>query len=162
MPLPLVSATPAAIVPRIEKGGMNMRPKPIVWFELLSLAALALGVLAAILSWGGAVPGVGGRAAEGSGVAIATGLTLALTLALILLTSRKRNSVAKWILVVLVVAALVMQLPQLGELLGGGIAGLASVASSLLQVAALCFLFTADARRWFAGGGLAADADRAA
>ena len=152
MRLPLVSATPAAIVPRTENGGMNMRPKSIVWFEILSLVALALGVIAAILSWGGSVPGVGGRAAEGSGIAIATGLTLALTLALILLTSRKRNNVAKWILVVLVVAALVMTLPQLGAMLRGGIPGLASVVSSLLQAAALFFLFTADGRRWFAGG----------
>jgi hypothetical protein len=136
-----------------------MRPKSIARFEALSLLSVALAALSAFLTWGGSIPGSEARAAGGSAAMAAAALGIVISLVLIFFTSRKRSNVAKWILVVLVVVSVVMAVPRLGEIAAAGLVRLPDAASIILQAVAIFFLFTAEARAWFAGGGSGADAD---
>ena len=126
-----------------------MRPKSISRFEALALISVVLAAVAAFMTSGGAIPGAEGRG-DGASLAIAaTVISTVVGLVLILLTSRKASNVAKWILVLLVAASAAMTLPQLDGVGSAGTAGALSVASVVLQVVAIFFLFTAEARAWF-------------
>lgn len=132
-----------------------MRPKSISRFEALALVSVALGAVAAFMTSGGAIPGAEGRGSGGTLMVAATVISIVVSLVLILLTSRKASNVAKWILIVLVAVSAAMTLPRLGEIGSAGTAGAVDVASVLLQVVAIFFLFTAEARAWFDGRGSA-------
>lgn len=136
-----------------------MRPKSIARFEALSLLSVGLAAVAAVLSWGGALPGGARQGAVGSAMIAATGLALILSLVLILLTSRKGSNVAKWLFVVLVAVSAAVTVPRLGTIGAEGLVGTVDVASVVLQLVAIYFLFTAEARAWFAGGGRTAAAE---
>jgi uncharacterized membrane protein len=136
-----------------------MRPKSIARFEGLSLVSVALGALAAILTRGGSIPGAAERAAGATMLVAVTVIGLAISLALILLTSRKASNVAKWLLIVFVALGAAMTLPQLGATASEGLVGVANVASVVLQIVAIFFLFTPEARAWFEGRGGADGSD---
>mgnify|MGYP001174924544 FL=1 len=75
--------------------------------------------------------------------------TFGISLLLILLISRKRNNIAKWILVVMYGFGIVMYIPQLAFLLNIGFVGVLSSLQLLAQCVGLYFLFTEDSREWF-------------
>ena len=130
-----------------------MRPKSIALFEGLSLVAVALAALAAFLTFGGSVQGASARASAGSLEIASTIIGIVLSLVLVLLTSRRRSNVAKWVLVLLVAVSVVMTVPQLGAVLSSGLIGIVHIASIVLQAVAVFFLFTPEARAWLAGRG---------
>ena len=119
-------------------------PKHIKYFEWTWLGSLAIGIIVSALSYSEMVPG---------GLEIFAGFiqffTFGISLLLILLISRKRNNIAKWILVVMFGFGIVMYIPQLAFLLNIGFVGVLSSLQLLAQCVGLYFLFTEDSREWF-------------
>jgi len=129
-----------------------MRPRSINLFEGLSLAAVALGALIMALTWNSVMATVS-ASVRGAGieeaVMILAALYVLLLVMLILLASRRANSVAKWLFTAIIVAELVMSLPRLPGMLRAGPLGWASTAQLILQLVALWFLFVPASRTWF-------------
>ena len=119
-------------------------PKHIKYFEWTWLGSLSLGIIVAALSYSELV---------GAGMEIFSGfiqfVTLGIMLLLILLTSRKRNNIAKWILVVLFGLGIVFYIPKLSSLFNLGFAGVLSSLQVLAQCVGIYFLFTQESRDWF-------------
>ena len=119
-------------------------PKHIKYFEWTWLGSLSLGIIVAALSYSEIV---------GAGMEIFSGfiqfVTLGVMLLLILLTSRKRNNIAKWILVVLFGLGIVFYIPHLSSLFNKGFAGVLSSLQVLAQCVGIYFLFTQESRDWF-------------
>ena len=80
-----------------------MRPKSIIWFERLNLLALATVVPGDYLVWD-ELSGAAGRAGQNAltSILIVQGVIIAFELLLILMVSRGRSRVFKWIYVVIV------------------------------------------------------------
>ena len=127
-----------------------MRPASIVAFERLSLLALAIAVLASVLNWDREIASYTAQGVDASLLPIAMGGLAAVYVVLILLISRGRSSVAKWIYVVLTVVGLVFVVPQLGAMFSRGLMGLVQALQLLLQVAALVLLFKRESSDWLA------------
>ena len=121
-------------------------PKHIKYFEWTWLGSLSLGIIVSALSYSEIV---------GAGMEIVFGfiqfITLGVMLLLILLISRKRNNIAKWILVVLFGLGIVFYIPQLSSLFNKGFAGVLSSLQVLAQCVGIYFLFTQESRDWFRG-----------
>ena len=119
-------------------------PKHIKYFEWTWLGSLSLGIIVSALSYSEIV---------GTGMEIFAGViqfvTLGVMLLLILLTSRKRNNIAKWILVVLFGLGIVFYIPQLSSLFNIGFSGVLSSLQVLAQCVGMYFLFTQESRDWF-------------
>ena len=119
-------------------------PKHIKYFEWTWLGSLSIGIVVAALSCSEIV---------GASIEIFAGFiqffTLGLMLLLILLTSRKRNNIAKWILVGLFSLGIVFYIPQLSSLFDTGFAAAFSSLQVLTQCVGIYFLFTEEFRDWF-------------
>lgn len=128
-----------------------MRPRSIMLFETLSLAAVAVFVLALAMSWSSLMASVYARI-RGAGiepaVMVLAALYVGLLILLILLTSRRGSVVAKWLFTLVVVATLVTSVPGLPAMLRGGIVGWTQILQLLLQAAGLWFLFVPASRTW--------------
>lgn len=132
-----------------------MKPASIRRFDLFFLASLALLVAGFFVSFDATVETLRAQTAAqglqlGGGFAIGLFVVvLAIDLLLWFLVSRKGASVAKWLLVVL----LIIDLFGLPSLLTGELS--AAKALSLLRIAleavAIAFLFQGDAKAWFSG-----------
>ena len=131
-----------------------MRPQAIKNFDYLYLGSLALGIVSFMLNYGTVVAEVERETAAsgiemGSGVAIG-GLIfgLIISLALWFLISRLRIGIVKWVLVVFFVfgligiPAMIAMLPSLQAIL--------SLVVTVMQAAAIYFLFTPEAKAFFA------------
>ena len=118
--------------------------KHIKYVEWTWLGSLSLGIIVAALSYSEIV---------GAGMEVFAAfiqfVTLGVMLLLILLTSRKRNNIAKWILVVLFGLGIVFYIPQLSSLFNLGFAGVLSSLQVLAQCVDIYFLFTQKSRDWF-------------
>jgi len=119
-------------------------PKHIKYFEWTWLGSLAIGIIVSALSYSEMVP---------DELEVFAGFILFFTfgimLLLILLTSRKRNNIAKWILVIMFGFGIVMYIPQLAFLFNIGFVGVLSSLQLLAQCVGLYFLFTEESREWF-------------
>ena len=132
-----------------------MKPASIRRFDLFYLASLALLAAGFFISYDATVETLRAQSAEqglevGAGFAIGLFVVLlAIDLVLWFLVSRKGVSVAKWLLVVL----LIIDLFGVPSLLSGEFG--AEKALSLLRIAleavAITFLFQSDAKAWFGG-----------
>ena len=120
-----------------------MRPESIVWFERLYIASLAIAAAVVAMGWDstGRIPTIVLLA----GIA----LGLLLPLVLVLLVSRRRSGIAKWVLVALFLLGLAANLATYdpGKSLRLDITALLTTA---MQMLALALLFTAPARAWLA------------
>ena len=134
-----------------------MRPQSIVLFERLFLASLAVDAIFTAVTYDESVRalaadpqmqqlGLGGGFVIGLVVA-----RLAFYLLLWFLIARKAVNAAKWILVVCAAIGVATMLPVLTHA-SYGTATLASLAAELLELAAIVFLFRADATAWLKGG----------
>lgn len=85
--------------------------------------------------------------------------SFALMLALWFFISRRAGNAARWILTVMTVLGMLVTIPMVPVLAERGIGNMAfALVITALQVAAVAFLFRADARAWFARkGGIAPD-----
>ena len=132
-----------------------MRPASIVMFERLFLASLALSVASFFINYESMLrdletqPGLS-ELGLGSGFAIGSmAVGLAIFLLLWFFIARKASSVAKWILVVLLafsaisLPGMIMAPWDLGVVL--------ALAVYALEIAAVVYLFRADAVAWFRG-----------
>ena len=138
-----------------------MRPASIVQFERLYLAAIAAGLLNAILSWSENLAEVRAQAGVGLGEEVMLGVLIAgvlLQLLLWYLIARGASVVAKWIFVVLFVIQVVSVIAGLA--MGGlnarampSFAVLLGLAATLLEAGAAWMLFRPDAKEWLASGG---------
>lgn len=136
-----------------------MRPQSIVMFDRLFLGSLAVSALSIVLSWNELTaqlanePGV---AEIGLGSGLIAGMVavgFAISLLLWFLISRKASNVAKWILVALAALSLI-SLP--GMFAGPwNLTAILGLASYVLEIAALVFLFRDDAKAWLKGEGSA-------
>jgi hypothetical protein len=134
-----------------------MRPQSIIMFERLFLASLAIGVLNFILGYDAAVAtlqndpstqqlGLGGGFAIAV-FAVGTGIYLLLWF----LIARKAINIAKWILVVLITLSVISLMTSLtGSFRLNVTTGLA-LATYILEVVAVIYLFREDAVAWLKG-----------
>lgn len=140
-----------------------MRPDSIRKFDMLWLGALALGIVAFLLSYGtlkaqvdaqlaasGMTSGAGGAALIGGFV-----FGIVISLALWFLVSRLRLEFVKWILILLLIWGLV-NLPAIFAD-GFTLIDVLSLIGTAMQAAAIYFLFRPDAKAWFAAKGNAGD-----
>ena len=133
-----------------------MRPSSIQWFERLSLLALAIGALVSVATWGDVLLSVRAAGLSPTVAAVIHILLFALLVGLVLLISRGRSVIAKWVYVVLFVAGLAVTAPGLGEIFEQGVLGLVQAVQLLLQVIAIGLLFAPPARAWLRGEGASA------
>jgi hypothetical protein len=122
-----------------------MRPKTIVWFEILYGAALVLLAIISALAW------KYWAADFGPGIAITVlAFTFLVPLALAPLVSRRRSRVARWILVLHFALSLALYL----SVLVYGANPRISIEQAIvyvLQLTAIILLFTPSARAWLKG-----------
>ncbi len=132
-----------------------MKPESIRRFDLFFLASLALLAVGFFIGFDAAVESIRAQTAA-KGLQVGGGFTIglfavvmAINLLLWFLVSRKGVSIAKWLLVVL----LIIDLFGLPSLLGGGLTAtkMVSLLRMALEVVAIAFLFKADAKLWFSG-----------
>lgn len=129
------------------------RPPSIVRFEQFYLGYWLIGIVNVVMTWDR-----NARLVESTGVNATlpgylwwtTGIGLLIPVALWYFIARRGSVVAKWILTVLfglAIAGLVFVVAT-GRLVTG-LAGVLSIASIVLQGAALAMLFRPDTRPWF-------------
>lgn len=136
---------------RPAEGRMDMRPKSITRFEQLYLLSLVIGLGLTILSWDASVA-MTRQAGGGPGLLVAVqGLTFAILLTLVLLISRRASVIAKWVLILLFLGGLAIMFVRPALTFGDGPVLAAQIVQIAIQLAALYFLFTPEARIWFGG-----------
>lgn len=122
-----------------------MRPNAIVNFERLFLGSIVLSTVQLALQANERIGGIGPvtQFIVGAGVIL-------LSVILVLLVSRRRSGIARWVLAAITVAAVATEAFYLAS--GAGIDGISAIGTVvvLMQAAAVGFLFTGDARDWFA------------
>jgi hypothetical protein len=126
-------------------GQKAKRPSAIRWFErlyLLSLLVSALGVLVVFSR----LTGLSAR--DHAGATLVAAITLCLYVALVLLVSRRRNRVAKWLVVALTAATAIFWLFFAVWANAAHTLDWPGLVQHLLQIAAVALLFTAPARAW--------------
>src|SRR5687767_12462675 len=74
--------------------GQCMRPRTIAWFELLSLAGVALSLAFTVMIWEETTRALGLVV-----LSVVLAVFLSLFIMLILLVSRRRSRIAKWVMV---------------------------------------------------------------
>ncbi len=120
----------------------RVRPASIVWFERLYLGSLLIGVVQSVIGWKDAI-----ALASPAFLLTVQAVVFAFLVGLILLVSRERSNVAKWINVVLfvlglpVIVSLLVTEKQVGS-------ALLAIVQTLMQGIGLGLLFTASARAW--------------
>ena len=135
-----------------------MRPTSIVLFERLFLLSLAIALVNGFLQYDALVAQVGNDPALaqlgwGSGaILVVMAISLLIPLLLWYFIARRASNIAKWILVVMTLLGLLFVNLDPGQL--GSLAGIASLAVTILQLVAIVLLFRADAR-----AGLSDDAE---
>ncbi|WP_380878668.1 hypothetical protein ACFB49_18020 [Sphingomonas sp. DBB INV C78] len=126
-----------------------MRPQSIILFERIALATIALGIVAAVLSWQRTV-GMVEKMGHGPGLVIGIqAVSVAFMLLLVYFITRRASEIAKWIFVVLVVLGAVNMVMTLSSVLAAGPAGMIAPAQLILQLIATWMLFRPDAGAWF-------------
>lgn len=121
------------------------QPRDAARFERLMLASLVVGAIVGVMMTRHVIRHVG----------LGTGAILMIVLfggafVLTLLASRRASRVARWILVIGTVLALVPWLAHVSDMAERGYVLYLSLLQLALQVGALAYLFTAPARAWFA------------
>lgn len=138
-----------------------MRPNSIIQFDRFFLGSLALAGVNAVLSMQDTLADPR-LARSGLGMGFIVGIqvfSFALMLALWFFISRRAGNAARWILTVMTVLGMFVTIPMVPVLAERGIGNMAfALVITVLQVAAVAFLFRSDARAWFARkGGIAPD-----
>lgn len=121
-------------------------PKSIKLFEQLYLGSLALGVIQGALM----LSEMGLSSGAAYGVAGFQVLILIIVGALVLLTSRKKSVICKWINTAFFVLGLVAFIPNLAMFIEQGVMGVIGSVQVLMQAYAIYLLFNADSKAWFA------------
>jgi len=111
-------------------------PDTIKYFERCFLGSIAIGMVIAV--------------AGDPGLMFFQFIGLAIMTLLILLTSRKKSNIAKWLLTIMFAFGMLIYIPSLMAILQEGIiTGLLSIINTLLQCVGLYFLFHKESRIWY-------------
>lgn len=131
-----------------------MRPASITMFDRLFLGATALGIVNTVVSYDETMaqlkadPAVVEMGMATAGIMFgALGISVAISLLLWFLISRKAVTVAKWILTVFTVIGTLMIPFSLGDM--GPIPMIFTLVITVMQLAAIWMLFRPDAKLWF-------------
>ena len=134
-----------------------MRPASITMFDRLYLGATALGIINTVVSYDETMaqleadPAVAQMGMATAGFMFgALGVSVAISLLLWFLISRKAITVAKWILTVLTVIGTLMIPLSLSEM--GLVPMIFTLVITVMQLAAVWMLFRPDAKVWFEHG----------
>ena len=134
-----------------------MRPQSITMFDRLFLGSTALSVVNAAVSFDSTMgmleadPAVAGTGMAGTGFVIASvAIGIGISLLLWFLIARKASTAAKWILTVLTLLGAVMIPFSIGTL--PLVPAIFSAIITVMQLAAVYFLFRPDAKAWFDHG----------
>lgn len=122
-------------------------PRNVLIFERLMYAMIAFGALLAALD----AARIAALAGVGAGVATAGSiLGLAIYGGLVWLAARRRKNWARWLLLIIAVIGFFMAYPQMSAAFRTApLIGAAHLVQFLMEVVALWFVFTGDARPWF-------------
>ena len=120
-------------------------PKSIKYFELLWLGSLVIGAFMVMLTWEFMIA----MQVSKTFIIFILIFVFVIMLALILLTSRKRSNIAKWVLVAFFVVGFIPYIPQLIKFYEMGLPGYLSTIQVLMQFAGVLFLFSKNGRDWF-------------
>lgn len=134
-----------------------MRPASITKFDQLYLGAMALGIANTVLNYDNTMaqleadPAVAAAGMAGSGFMLgAAAFGFAISLLLWFFISRRASNIAKWILLVLTLIGTLMM--PLGLAAVPLVQAVIAVVITVMQIAALWFLFRPDAKAWFEHG----------
>ena len=146
-----------------------MRPRSIIWFERFFLASLLLSLLNTGLSFGtlmallNADPIIGGTGYAEVAMIATAGIRFGIQLLLWFLIARKASNIAKWILVALTVLGIASLIPSIWMLMeyelttlmeeGGAVTLTVTFLITVLQIAAIFYLFRPDAKAWLESSG---------
>ncbi len=122
-------------------------PLTVRRFETLFLGSIVVGFLVAILMYHEVVKAWGGHYRA----ILVTVVLFGGAWLLLILTSRLRSNLARWLLVIGSIVAIVPYLAHVTLLLNEEAAGYLSFLQAALQFAAIGYLFTRPSREWFAG-----------
>jgi hypothetical protein len=134
-----------------------MRPHSILMFERLFLGSLALSTVASVLAYDDVLaelerdPAMAQLGLGGGFLVGMLALGMAIFVLLWFLIARKASRVAKWILVVFVAVGLASLAVSLADSFTPDVNTLLSLSSYALEVAAVVYLFHADAVAWLRG-----------
>ena len=115
-------------------------PSSIKCFEWVFLGSLIIGFTASILAYST-------RAGISGNDVLLYALTV-IDLFLVVLVSRRRSNIARWILVAMVVMGTPFYFSNLVVYLTTGLIGVMSSIQLVAQYGSVCLLFTADSRQW--------------
>lgn len=115
-------------------------PSSIKYFEWVFLGSLIIGSTVSILAYST-------RAGISGNDALLYALT-GIDLFLVILVSRRRSNIARWILVAMVVMGTPFYFSNLVIYLTMGLIGVMSSIQLVAQYGSICLLFTADSRQW--------------
>ena len=119
-----------------------MRPKTIIWFEVIFFATLLLGVIQSYLGWETLTE----KASAGYVLGIQI-ISVAIVIAVVLFISRKKSKVAMWILVIMSLLGLpLVFLLATSEQLAGS--GWITLVQTIGQLFAVALLFFPASRTW--------------
>jgi hypothetical protein len=136
------------------------RPQSIVWFDRFYLASLLLSIVNSALEWSRTESNLaqspGSEMLPSWFMASIIGFSLAVSLLLWFLISRRASKVAKWINIVLFGFGL-LTIPAIITTASTGatspLSAAATLVAFLLSALAIWMLFRPDAKAWFAGRG---------
>jgi hypothetical protein len=141
-----------------------MRPQSIIRFDQFYLGALALGIVNFALGYDAALaqmeadPAAAELGMAGPGFMFGVfGFSMAISLLLWWLTSRRASNGARWVLAVLGVIGVISIPFSLGQMALHQ--QVVTVIVTLVQIGALWFLFRPDANAWFRHGTKGMDPD---
>jgi hypothetical protein len=123
-------------------------PKTMKYFEWSYLISIGIGIIIVIYQYdiiAVTFTDFGG----GFSAVIAQVLSFGISLLLVLLTSRKKNSVTKWVLTVFFVIGLVFFVMGLLTIQRLGLSDFLSIIQILAQCCGMYFLFSKSSRDWF-------------
>ena len=109
----------------------------LIKFERCIFASLAIGIIVAALGMKSMTSDFGTAMA----IAAFQVLIAVILLAIVLLITRKKSKIAKWVWLFLFIAGLVMYIPTLGNMFENGFIGIVSAAQVLIQCLGTYFLF---------------------
>ena len=115
-------------------------PSSIKCFEWVFLGSLIIGFTASVLAYST-------RAGISGNDVLLYALTV-IDLFLVVLVSRRRSNIARWILVAMVVMGTPFYFSNLVVYLTTGLIGVMSSIQLVAQYGSVCLLFTADSRQW--------------
>ncbi len=129
------------------------KPDSIRKFDWLYLGSVVVGLLGLALNWGSVSGQVNAElGADTANVALIGGLVLGtgISVALWFLVSVLRIELVKWVLIVMVLWTLVTMPIGIASAGGLGLTNITGIVSTIMTIAAIWFLFQADAKAWFA------------